>query len=260
MKLCIFFSLFYTASAGAKYPSISLNLKDGSYAESFDGLDPELSYSTEASAMGCDIEAGATASMKPTMDVLSLPRSIWGKVSGDVAGWRVSSRVDADLDDGNKVGINFAAGNSDLDASIQVNGLDQIIVEKGFDALDGRISVTPRYELGSSDADVTLAYDSDSTSVAIDASASASTMKLTVSQKVTDDDTLTPSINCSGDMSLAWKRSLGDGNSITTTVKPNEEVSLKWNDGPWVAEFKSSLDGYKTDGLSVRVNRKVSFV
>ena len=65
-------------------------------------------------------QAGATSSVKPTLDVLSLPRSLWGKISTDVAGWSLSSRVGLNLVDDNNAAIDLAASNDDLDTSIKV--------------------------------------------------------------------------------------------------------------------------------------------
>jgi hypothetical protein len=245
-----------TYGGSSNYPSVSIKVQDGSFG-AFEGIDPTVSYSTGTSAMGCDLEAGATASIKPTRDIASLPRSLWGKISSDVAGWRVSSRVGI-TDDYTNPSIDLAASSDDLDASITIGELNKVELDKGFDALGGRISVTPRYNIQSSEAEVTIGYDSDDTTVKVDAT-SASTMKLTVSQQVAPGHRLTPSINCGGDVSVAWKKDLSNGDSVTTTVTPGDKVNVKWEDGEWVAQFDSALNGYKTEGLSVRVHRKVSF-
>lgn len=134
--------------------------------------------------------------------------------------------------------------------------LNEIEVEKGVDLLGGRFSIIPRYNIASHQADVTIGYDSDNTSVTVDASTSRQI--LTVSQQVADGHTLTPRITSAGDFSLAWKKDLGNGDSVTTTVSPGDKINVKWEDGPWVAEFNSDFNGYKTEGLTVRVNRKVN--
>lgn len=136
--------------------------------------------------------------------------------------------------------------------------MNKIQIEKGFDALGGRVAITPRYNIKTSATDVTLSYDSDETSVTVDASTSG--QKLTISQQVADGHTLTPSITSSGETSLAWKKDLGDGDSVTTTVTPGDSIKVKWEDGDWVAQFKSDLDGFATEGLTVSVNRKVTFI
>mmetsp|Transcript_7661 Transcript_7661/g.8763 ORF Transcript_7661/g.8763 Transcript_7661/m.8763 type:complete len:259 (+) Transcript_7661:91-867(+) len=253
----VLLSLIGTSQAGSsRYPSVSINLQDGNFG-SLEGLTPDVSYSTGTSAFGCDFEAGATAQVKPTLDLLSVPHSMWGKISREVAGWRVGSRVGVN-NQNKKPSIDLAASSSDLDASLKISDLNKIEIDKGFDSLGGRISITPRYNLGSSKADVSLCYDSDSTTVSVDASASS--QKLTVSQLITSGHRLTPSITSERDVSVAWKKYLDDGNSITTTVNPGDSVSVKWEDGPWVAEFNSALNGFETEGLAVRIHRKVSFV
>lgn len=107
-----------------------------------------------------------------------------------------------------------------------------------------------------SSPDVTIGYGSDNTSVLLEASTSK--QKLTVSQMVTDDDIITPSVTSSGDVAIAWKRSLSGGNAITTTVKVNDSINVKWEDGPWTAAFDSPLDGISTDGVNVHITRKLS--
>ena len=62
-----------------------------------------------------------TSSVKATSDVMSLPRSIWGKISSDVAGWRLSSRADVPCNDDSAIGLKFSAGSDDFDTSINVD-------------------------------------------------------------------------------------------------------------------------------------------
>ena len=67
------------------------------------------------------LKAGVTSSVKATSDVMSLPRSIWGKISSDVAGWRLSSRADVPCNDDSAIGLKFSAGSDDFDTSINVD-------------------------------------------------------------------------------------------------------------------------------------------
>ena len=107
-----------------------------------------------------------------------------------------------------------------------------------------------------SSSDVTIGYASDGTSVLVEASTSK--QKLTLTQMVTDDDKISPSITSSGDLAVAWKRSLSGGNAITTTVKVNDSINVKWEDGPWTASFDSPLHGTSIDGVNVHITRKLS--
>ena len=43
-------------------------------------------------------------------------------------------------------------------------------------------------------------------------------------------------------------------------MTPGESINVKWEDGDWVAQFKSDLDGFTTGGLTVNVNRKVTYL
>ena len=52
--------------------------------------------------------------MSPTTDVMSLPRSLWGKVSKDVAGWGLSVRADVEFDDPSLIDFDVRASNSDF--------------------------------------------------------------------------------------------------------------------------------------------------
>lgn len=126
---------------------------------------------------------------------------------------------------------------------------------KGFNALGGRFSVNPRYNIQSSDADVILGYDADKTSVTVEASASS--QKLTVAQQVAEGHRITPSVTSKGDVSLAWRKSLDGGDAVTTTVNSDGKMSLKWEDGPWTAIFATSVDNSAVD---VKVNRKLNFL
>lgn len=258
------FSIFAaTANAGINTPSIAVDLKglqDGSSCP-FEGLDPEMSWSASTSCSGCQLEAGATSSVKPTLDVLSLPKSIWGTVSRDIAGWGVAAKTSVALDGSNDVDVTMRASNDDLDTSVQIaakGGSQKIRLSKGFEAAGGRVTVSPRYNTANSKADAIIAYDIDNTSITVEASADDQT--LTVAQQITDDHRITPSIKSNGDISVAWRKSLDDGNAVTTTVKVNDSVSVAWEDGPWTAVLESPLSGIELGEVDVKVKRKISFV
>lgn len=260
LQLASLLSIIAFTDAGISYPTVSVDLKgqDGAVGP-FDGLDPVASWSASAAALGCNFEAGATSSIKPTLDVLSLPRSVWGKVRTKAGQWKFSSKATSLLDGSNKVSLNICADNNDWDTSLEVaskGGSQNVQVVKGFGALGGRISVNPRYNIQSSNADVILGYDAEGTSVILEASQSDQT--LTISQQIADDHRLTPSITSKGDFALAWRKSLEGGNAVTTTLKLNESLNVKWEDGPWTAVISSPMSGYKTDDISVRVHRKLN--
>jgi len=249
------------ASAGANKPSITVNVKDGHF-DDVTGLDPSLTWSSSANAGGCDIEVGVDIAVKPTTDLQSLPRSIWGKVSRDVEGWNLSARANVEVEKLDDVDFDIKASNEDLDTSLKLQastgGLGKIEVSKGFSALDGDLNVNPRYDAKSSIFDVILGFSKDNSGVKLQAS--PSNQKLTVSRQISDSDKLSPSISSSGAFSLAWERALSGGDKVTTTLNSNESLDMKWEDGPWLAKISAPLDGYRLgEGVDVSIKRKVDF-
>jgi hypothetical protein len=176
-------------------------------------------------------------------------------------GWTLSSKAVASLDGSNSVGFNVAADHDEWDTSIEVassRGSQKVQLCKGFEALGGRFSVNPRYNIQSSNADVALGYDTGSTAVTIEASQSK--QKLTLSQELPKGNLLTPSITSRGDFAVAWRKSLQKGNSVTTTLKVNDSICVKWEDGPWTATMVSPMDGFKTGDINIKINRKLDLV
>ena len=140
-----------------------------------------------------------------------------------------------------------------------IGGLESIDIAKGFEALDGDLLVNPRYDVKSSIFDVVLGYSKDKTAIKLEAT--TSDQKLTVSRQVTDSDKLSPSVSSSGDISLAWEKSLSGGDTVTTTLKTNDSVNVKWEDGAWTAQISTPIDGFELgEGVDVSIKRKVNFM
>ena len=77
------------------------------------------------------------------------------------------------------------------------------------------------------DVNVDVGYDAGKTNVEVNASKDEQTIK--VSQQIDDDNRVAPSFALrSGKMAVEWERNLGDDNSLTTTLRPNEEIEMEW--------------------------------
>jgi hypothetical protein len=74
-----------------------------------------------------------------------------------------------------------------------------------------------------------------------------------------DNNSVAPTINNNGDISVAWERSLGDDSSLTATLKPNDSLNVEWNDGDWTANVDCGLDGINVDGANVHIKRDINF-
>jgi hypothetical protein len=97
----------------------------------------------------------------------------------------------------------------------------------------------------------------DNTNIVL--TASADNQEVTITQKVDDDNTISPTINRNGDISVAWTRSLGDDNSLTATLTPDESIALEWKDDNWTANINAGLSGTDIGDVSVSAKRDVTF-
>lgn len=255
------FALFGAAAAGR--PNLSISVRDGSF-DGLDGLDPTLSWENSADAGDLDISYGVEASARPTSDIASLPRKIWGKASTDISGWGVSARADLNPQDLGNADLEINADNSDNDLSLNLQanaGSDfavrSIEATKGMDVNGARVTVTPRLNLEDDSRDVVVNYSNDNTDVKLTASADA--QEVTISQRLDDDNRVAPTINSNGDLSVEWERSLGDDSSLTATLKPNDSLDVEWKDDAWTANVNMPIDGTNINGANVSIKRDVNF-
>jgi len=263
MKLSAITLLTVIGTAAAGRPSLSINVQDGNYAD-LSGLDPSLSWSASAEAGDIDIEYGIEASARPTSDIASLPKNIWGKASTNLNGWGVSARAEFTGTDFTSAGIDVDANNEELDLDIHLEAsagdgfsVSKVEATKRLSADGADISINPRYDVGSEETDVLLSYSKDGTSVEITASQDA--QSVTLSRQLDDDNRVAPTLSSSGDISVAWERSLGDDNSITATLTPNDSLDLEWKDESWTANINMPIDGTDITGTNVSVKREVNF-
>lgn len=279
MKFTALSLLALTAGVSAGSPSLSISVQDGSYG-GLDGLDPSLSWSSSSSSGDVELEYGVDMKAS-SLNIASLPKKVWGKASLDLGGWATSVRADADASDlGNAdLTIDSVNGDTSLKMFASAAGVRGIEATKTFDSDGASVSVNPRYNLETEEADVVIGYDAGDTSVELTASAdsqsvvighsmgdtslsltaSADAQSLTLSQKIDDANTVSPTFGSDGSMSVAWERSLGDGNSLTTTLTPNESVDMEWKDAAWTANINLGLDGASVSGANVSVKRDVNF-
>lgn len=263
MKLSAVAILAVIGSASAGRPSLTINVQDGNFAD-IGGLDPSLSWSASTSSGDVDLEYGIEASAKPTTDIASLPKSVWGKASTSLNGWGVSARAEFEGTDFTKADVEVEASNADADLDITLTAsagdgfsVQTVSAVKGIDSDGARITVNPRYNVETEDSDVVLTYSKDGTDVEV--SASQDEQSITLSRQVDDENRVAPTLASNGDVSVAWERSLGDDNSITTTVKPDDSIDVEWKDAAWTANINMPLDGTDITGTNVSIKREVAF-
>jgi hypothetical protein len=128
---------------------------------------------------------------------------------------------------------------------------------KGFDNDENRITVNPRYYVDQRRGDVVMTYDADDTLVKVIASEDDQTV--TISQKLNEENMISPTISRDGSLSLAWDRKLGDDSSVRTTLNPNRSVEVEWRDSAWTANVNFPMDHNDLTGATVHIKRDVKF-
>lgn len=265
MKLSTLAIFAVVGSANANRPSLSINVKDGNFAD-VGGLDPSLSWSASSSTGDVDLEYGLEAAARPTSDLASLPKNIWGKASTSLSGgWGVSARAEFTGTDFTNAAVEIDASNEDVDLDIHLEAnaagdgfsVNRVEATKRIESDGADIAVNPRYNVDTEETDVVLSYAKDGTSVEVTASQDA--QSVTLSRQIDDDNRVAPTLASSGDVSIEWERNLGDDNSIKTTLKPNDAIDIEWNDSSWTANINMPLDGTDITGTNVSVKREVNF-
>jgi hypothetical protein len=242
---------------------LQISVRDGKF-KGLDGLDPTVSWENSGKAGDMDISYGVEAEARPTTEIASLPRKLWGKASTDISGWGVSARADIDAQNLDSAELEIDANSKQNDLSVNMlasAGRDfnvrSVQATKGFDANGARVTVTPRLDIENDDRDVEINYTNDKTSVKL--MASADNQEVTISQQVDGDNRIAPTVNSNGDLSVEWERRLSDDGLLTATLKPNESLDVEWRDSAWTANVNMPIDGTNINGANVSIKRDVSF-
>jgi len=111
--------LAFIGTATAGKPQLSVQVRDGSFA-GLDGLDPSVSWSGSSSSEDMDLSYGIDAAVRPTDDITSLPKSIWGKATKTFGSWTASVRGEVEGTDLQSATFEVNAENADDDLSVKL--------------------------------------------------------------------------------------------------------------------------------------------
>jgi len=194
------------------------------------------------------------------------PVQLWAKAKKVIGrGWSLAGRVDTVSEHMARLDVELTA--SDDTTAVQIKGtfqgdakdlkqiatLNAVKLSQQWTAMGGKWTVIPRFHVPQRKADVTVAYGIADTVIAIDASSDST--KLSVSQQINAENQLTPSVTTSGEAELEYRRAVGHG-YVTTTLKPNESLNVRWEDGVWNVDIKAPMEGiFFRDGVKVKVRR-----
>lgn len=240
-----------------------ISVRDGKY-DGLDALDPVISWQHSQRAGDLDISYGIESSARPTTDLASLPRNVWGRAQAEVSGWGVSARAEVDAQQRDSADLELDAGNKEFDVDLRLTanaGSDfsvrTVEATKGFNRDGARITIKPRVDIQNDERDVELNYNTDKTNVKL--VASIDNQELTISQQIDDDNRIAPTINNKGDISVEWERRISDDSSLTANLRPNNSLDVEWKDSAWTANVNMPIDGTNINGANVSIKRDVSF-
>ncbi|KAG7348167.1 hypothetical protein IV203_031584 [Nitzschia inconspicua] len=249
MKFSLLALLAVVATANAGRPQLSISVRDGTF-DGLDGLDPTLTWEGSANSGDLTLDYGIQAAARPTTDIASLPRNIWGKASTNVAGWGVSARAERDMSS-DDTALEFDASNDDADLNIRVvasagGGVERVEATKGMNMNGARVTLNPRYNVGTEEADVVVGWDNGDTNVKLTASADSQEVNVKHrmdntnielnasqdSQSVTIDhqmDNTNIKLTASADnQEVTVSQQLDANNRISPTINNNGDISVEW--------------------------------
>ena len=215
-------------------------------------MEPSISWEGSSKSGDLDLSYGIEADARPTTDIASLPRNIWGKASTNVAGWGVSARAERKRDNAD-TGVEVDLDNEDADLSVRMvasagNGfsVNRVEATKGLDVSGARVTINPRYDLGSEEADVVVSYDNGDTNVKLTASADSQEVEANhsmgdtkigvkasaASQEITLDHTMDNTnikLTASADnQEVTIRQRLDDSNVVAPTINNKGDISVAW--------------------------------
>lgn len=207
------------------------------------------------------VQGGLTVRVE---DTNSFPFTVWGKAGRSVHGWDVSTRLESSSSDLSSVGIDIAASGDSTsvllkggaDTSAPALAVNSLGLTQRLSGLGGSWTVAPRYNVDARKPDIRVVYGTEDTVVAVDAAPDK--QKITISQRLGADNTITPSVSSAGELELEYRHDLGDG-SLTASFKPDDSFQLGWSDGEWQANFKAPVQGlYRfNSGVQMNIRRTV---
>jgi len=171
---------------------------------------------------------------------------------------RVDFEIDGEDDENDiKMRVIGRAGMTSPSSLLSESTVGHVEFTKGFENNGNRVTVNPRYNVDYRHADVVVTYDADDTLIKV--TASRHDQVVTISQKINDENMISPTIGRDGSLSLAWDRKLGDSSSIRTTLNPNRSVDVEWRDAAWTANVNFPMEENDLRGATVHIKRDIKF-
>ncbi|KAL3808486.1 hypothetical protein ACHAXA_000761 [Cyclostephanos tholiformis] len=231
-----------------------ITIRDGNFTD-IDGLDPTITWQNSA-LLSNDVALqidGEDADNDLRMRIVGYASN---PASSSTSSWSSSSSSSTPRggDDGRWGGGRTSSRNYHDHRTPRISYAE---FTKGYDNAGNRVTVNPRYDFDRNRGDVVVTYDADDTLIRV--TASRHDQIVTISQKLNDDNVISPTIGRDGSLSLAWDRKIGDDMSVRTTLNPNRSVDVEWRDAAWTANVNFPMDDNDLRGATVHIKRDIKF-
>lgn len=147
--------------------------------------------------------------------------------------------------------FDYESGDNKITATVDSDMGKSIEASTTFDA------TKTKYKYENDEHEVEIDYSMDKTDIKLTATKEA--QKVKISQQVTDIDTVSPTFESNGDITVAWERDLGDDNTLTTTVGNSDSATIVWKDDNWVVNGKVQLNGIVPEDIEFHMKREIEF-
>lgn len=251
-----------------------LSVKDGTFLDGADSLDPTVDWATSSEIGGVEVDYGVKAAVSTKEGA---ERTAWAKTKlENENGWKASAKGEMDINLRDSADIELDVLNEELELSAGVDvtvskddglTLKYAELEKSANTnimdREGYFRIVPRYDFTEEKKDIEISYESEAVSLSVVASPEERTLKL--SRQMGDfmpyfkDAKYSLVVSDKEDMSFEYERKIDEDGSISASFRPNDYAEIEWKDNGWVASAKSKLDGMTPTEPDVSIKRDVSF-
>mmetsp|Transcript_16568 Transcript_16568/g.23364 ORF Transcript_16568/g.23364 Transcript_16568/m.23364 type:complete len:279 (+) Transcript_16568:86-922(+) len=252
----------------AKQLRVLLKVRDGTFLDGVDSLDPSVDWGRSSKVGGVNIDYGVEAAVSIKEDA---PRKVWAKGTTTQAGWGLSLRAEMDANERSNADIELDALNEDIDLQFAIDasvgkegGLNLKQVEASYQAeteilsQEGMVSLAPRWDFASNTQDVALGYESGKTKLSLTASLDKQDLK--VKRDLPYDSRVSVQASTKDKVQVEYERDLDGGGLLALNYSPDDKINVKWADGNgWEAKASVDVDGTGFHDANVHIGTQLEF-
>lgn len=193
------------------------------------------------------------------------PHEVYARWSGNQGGGKVGVLARFNLNKKSTTAeLSYSNSDTSLEAKIDSansNVVEEVSASHKLSAAGHALTLAPKYETDGGKATLRTRFElNDDTHLELEGDVSAPRSSLLrVSHRINANNAVTPELNLeSGHMNYEYERSLGEGNSLTANINPNENIELSWKDsgarGTWTTKVNVPWGNAKDADVSFKRN------